>query len=96
MVSIRTILNNLKTKVENLGVGKLKTVLVDVKKLRDFVDNEVVENVKFNVLETKLNNSDKKNLDATALSHINQFKTDKQNLEKKIRDVDKKYQTLVV
>ena len=95
-MSIRTILNNLKTKVENLGVGKLKTVLVDVKKLRDFVDNEVVENVKFNVLETKLNNSDKKNLDATALSHINQFKTDKQNLEKKIRDVDKKYQTLVV
>ena len=95
-MSIRTILNNLKTKVENLGVGKLKTVLVDVKKLRGFVDNEVVENVKFNVLETKLNNSDKKNLDATALSHINQFKTDKQNLEKKIRDVDKKYQTLVV
>ena len=95
-MSIRTILNNLKTKVENLGVGKLKTVLVDVKKLRDFGDNEVVENVKFNVLETKLNNSDKKNLDATALSHINQFKTDKQNLEKKIRDVDKKYQTLVV
>ena len=95
-MSIRTILNNLETKVENLGVGKLKTVLVDVKKLRDFVDNEVVENVKFNVLETKLNNSDKKNLDATALSHINQFKTDKQNLEKKIRDVDKKYQTLVV
>ena len=70
-------MNNLKTKVENLGVGKLKTVLVDVKKLRDFVDNEVVENVNFNVLETKLNNSDKKNLDATALSHINQFKTDK-------------------
>ena len=95
-MSIRTILNNLKTKVENLGVGKLKTVLVDVKKLRDFADNEVVENVKFNVLETKLNNSDKKNLDATALSHINQFKTDKRNLEKKIRDVDKKYQTLVV
>ena len=95
-MSIRTILNNLETKVENLGVGKLKTVLVDVKKLRDFVDNEVVENVKFNVLETKLNNSDKKNLDATALSHIYQFKTDKQNLEKKIRDVDKKYQTLVV
>ena len=95
-MSIRTTLNNLKTKVENLGVGKLKTVLVDVKKLRDFADNEVVENVKFNVLERKLNNSDKKNRDATALSHINQFKTDKRNLEEKIRDVDKKYQTLVV
>ena len=30
---------------------------------------------------------------ATALIDINQYNTDKQNLEKKIRDVDKKYQT---
>ena len=30
--------------------------------------------------------------DATTRIHINQYNTDKQNLEKKIADVDKKYQ----
>ena len=34
--------------------------------------------------------------EATTLININQCKTGKQNLEKKIGDVDKKYQTLVV
>ena len=76
-------MNNLKTKVENLGVGKLKSVPVDLKKLRDFADNEVVKNANTNRLKTKINNLDKKNSDATALIHINQFNTNKQNLEKK-------------
>ena len=34
-------MNNLKTKVDDLDVGKLKTVPVDLKKLSDAVDNEV-------------------------------------------------------
>ena len=44
MVNVPTGLNNLKTKVDDLNVRKLKTVLVDLNKLSDVVDNEVVIN----------------------------------------------------
>ena len=75
----------LKTKVGDLDVGKLKIVPVDLKKLSDVVNNEVVKKTKFNTLKTKLNNLEKKIHDATTLTHINQYNTDKQNLEKKWR-----------
>ena len=42
-----------------------------------------------------MNNLQKKISDATTLIHINQYNTDKQNLEKKIGDIDKKYQIQV-
>ena len=45
---------------------------------------------KFNTLKTKVNSLEKKIPDATTLIHINQYNTDKQNLEKKFGDVDKK------
>ena len=84
LVNVSTSLNNLKTKVYDLDVGKLKAVPVDLKKLRDVVDNEVVKITKFNTLKTKVNELDKKIPDATPLIHINQYNTDKQNVEKKI------------
>ena len=87
-VNVPTSLNNLKRKVDNLNVGKLKTVLIDFKKLSDVVNNEVVKNTKFNTLKTKVKNLETKIPDATTLIHINQYNTDKQNLEKKIGDVD--------
>ena len=65
LVHIATILNNLNTKVDDLDVGKLKTAPVDLRKLIDVVDNEVVKSKKFNKLKTKVNNSKKKILDAT-------------------------------
>ena len=55
MGNVPTSLKNLKTKVDYLNVGKLKTVSVDFKKLSDVVANEVVKNTKFNTLETKVN-----------------------------------------
>ena len=58
--NVPTILNNLKAKVNDLDVGKLKTVPVDLKKLSDVVDNEVVKNTKFNILKTKVNNLERK------------------------------------
>ena len=64
-------MNNLKTKVDDLDVGKLKTVPVDLKKLSDVVDNEVVKNTKFNTLKTKVNNLENKIPEATILIHIN-------------------------
>ena len=90
VVNVPTRLNNLKTKGDDLDVGKLKTVPVDMKKLNHVVDDEIVKNTKFNTLNAKVINIEKKIPDATALIHINQYNTDKQTLEKKIGDVDKK------
>ena len=53
------------------------------------VDYEVVKNTKF-TLKTKVNNLENKIPDGTTLVHINQYNGDKQNLEKKYEDVDKK------
>ena len=60
LVDFRTNLNNLKTKVDDLDVGKLKNVSVDLKKLSDVVANKVVENTKLNILKTKVNSLEKK------------------------------------
>ena len=76
-------MNSLKTEVDDLDVGKLKTVPVDLKKLSDIVDNEVVKNTKLNTIKTKVNNLEKKITDATTLIQINQYNTDEQNLQKK-------------
>ena len=72
--------NNLKTKIDDLDVGKLKTVLAHLKKLSDAV---------VNILEKKI-------LDLTTLIHLNQDNTVKQNLDKKVGDVNKKYQIQVI
>ena len=53
-------MNNFKTRVDDLDVGKLKTVPVDLKKLSDAADNEVIKNSKFNTLKAKVNNLEKK------------------------------------
>ena len=58
-MNVSTSLNNLKSKVEDLDVGKLKAVSADLKKLKDVVDNEVVKNTKFNTLK-KVNNLERK------------------------------------
>ena len=76
-------MNNLKAKADDIDVGKLKTVLVNMKKLSDVVGNVVVENTKFNTLKRKVNSLEEKTSDATILIYINQYNTDKQNLEEK-------------
>ena len=88
IVNVPTSVYNVKAKVDDLYVGKLKTVLVD---LSNVVDNEVVKSTKCNTQKTKVKSLDKKTPDATTLIHINQYNTDKQNLEKKFEDIDKKY-----
>ena len=87
-------MNNLKAKVVNLHVGKLKTVPVDLKILSNVVDNGVVKNTKYNTLKT--NYLDKKIPVATTLIHINQYNTDEQNLAKQIEDVNKKHHIQMV
>ena len=70
MTNVPTSLNDLKTKVDDLDVDKLKTVLVDLKKLSDVVHNEIVKNTKFNALKTKVNNLEKRFSDISTLIHI--------------------------
>ena len=67
LINISTSLNNLKRKVDGLDVAKLKTVPVDLKKLSDVVDNEVVKNTIFNTIKTNVNNLERKFADATTL-----------------------------
>ena len=75
-------MNNLKTKVADLDIDKLKTIPVDLKKVSDVVSKEVGKNVKLNKLNTKVNNSEIKIPDGTTLIHTNQYNACKQNLEK--------------
>ena len=70
-------MNNLYTKVNDLDIVNLKTVPVNLIKLSDVVDNEVVKNSKFNTLNTKVNGLEKKIYDATSIVYINQYNTDK-------------------
>ena len=77
LINVLSTLNNLKIKVDNLDVGKLKTFPLDLKKLSDVVANEVVKNTKFNTLKAKVNSLEKKIPDATTLIHIIQYNTDK-------------------
>ena len=86
-------MNNLKTKVNDLDFGKLKNVLADLKKISDLLDYKVVNKTKLDTLKANVNNLDKKIPDATILIHINQYNTDKQNLEQKSKDVDKEKNT---
>ena len=51
----------------------MKTCPVDLKKLHDTVDNEVVKNTKFNT-KTKVNNLEKKIPDATTLHKSTQHR----------------------
>ena len=43
LVNAPTAWNNVKTKVDDLDVGKSKTVPVDLKKLSDVVDNKLLK-----------------------------------------------------
>ena len=77
-------MTNLRTKVDDLDFVRLKTVPIDLNKLSDVVDNDAVKNTNFKALKTKVDSLEKKIPDAAILMHINQYNTDKQNLEKKI------------
>ena len=65
-----------------------------MEKLSDVVSKEVLKNTKFNTINAKVNYLGKKIPDASHLIQTNQYYTDKQNLEKKICDVDKKIPTV--
>ena len=96
LVNVLSCLNNFNTSVGDLNVYRLKTDSVDLKKLNDVASKEVFKNTKFNKLKTKRNNLEDKTSDVSTLIQTNQYNTNKQSFEKKIGDLDKQCQTLVV
>ena len=78
LANVPTSLNNLKTKVDDLDIGKLKTSPLDLKNLSDVLDNDVFKNTKLNTLKTKVSSLEEKIPNVTTLIHINQYNTYKQ------------------
>ena len=89
-VNIPRSLYNVKTKVCGIDIGNSRTVPVDLKKLNDVVNNEVVKYWKFNTVKKKVYNLEKKIPDAIILH--NSIQNRKNFEKKKIGDTDKKYQ----
>ena len=53
-------MSNLKTKVNYLNIGKLKTVPKDLKKLIDALSKKVIKSAELNKLNTKVNTLENK------------------------------------
>ena len=77
----KTNLANLKTEVNKLDIGKLKTVPVDLSKLSNVVKNEVIKKTKYNKLVNKVNNTD-----TSGFILKTKYDADKLELQKKIPD----------
>ena len=60
MVKVSTGLSNLKTKIDELDIGNLKTILIELKKFSDVVSREVEEKTVYDKLNTKASTLGKK------------------------------------
>ena len=78
-------LASLKAEVDKIDIGKLKTVPVDLSKLSNVVNNNVVKKTVYNKLIAKLNS-----IDTSGFVFKTKYDTDNLDLEKKINDADKK------
>ena len=78
-------LANLKAEVDKIDVDKLKTIPVDLSKLGNMANNNVVEKIAYDKLVAKVNN-----IDTTGFVLKTIYDTDKSDLEKKISDADKR------
>ena len=68
MIKLKSVpinLNNLKSKVDKLDIGKLKTTPVDLSKLSNIVKNDVVKKTEYNA---KIKNIEDKIPDITSLA----------------------------
>ena len=94
--ALTTDLKNLKTKKDDLDVNALITLSIDFKELRDVVDKNVVKKTVYNTLNTKINSLEKKTTYASTLIKANQYNTGKQNSEKKMEMLRRKFLISVV
>ena len=79
-------LPSLKAEADKIDLEKLlKTVPVDLSKLNNLVNNDVVKKTVYDKLVAKINN-----IDTSGFVLKTKYDTDKSDLEKKISDIDKK------
>ena len=86
--ALKSYLASLKTELDKIDAGKLKTVLVDLTKLSNVVKNDVVKRIEYNKLVSKVDNIDTTNF-------VKKTKYEK-DFEDKINKIDKKYLMLLV
>ena len=77
--ALKTNLASLKTDVDKLDIDKLVPVPVDLSKLSDVVENDVVKKTVYYKLAAEVNN-----IIPSAFVLKTKFQTDKKNLKKKI------------
>ena len=78
-------LGSLKAEIDKIDTTKLKTVPIDLSKLSNVVNNEVVKNSMYDKLVAKLNA-----IDSSEFVLKSKYDTDKSDLENKINDADEK------
>ena len=83
--ALKTNLANLKTEVDKLDIAKLTPVPDDLANLRNIVKNDVVKKTEYDKLVEKVDN-----IDTTRFVLKTTYDIDKQDLEKKISDAEKK------
>ena len=76
---------SLKTEVDKIDDGKLKTVPIDLAKLSNAVKNDVVKKTGYNKLVTKVDN-----IDTTEFVKKTKYEKGGSDFEDKINKVDKK------
>ena len=76
---------SLKTEVDKIDDGKLKTVPIDLAKLSNAVKNDVVKKTGYNKLVTKVDN-----IDTTEFVKKTKYEKGGSDFEGKINKVDKK------
>ena len=81
----KTNLASLKTEVDKIDAGKLKTVPVDLAKLSNVVKNDVVKTTEFNNLKTKVDD-----IDTTDFVKKTKYEKDVSDFEEKISQIDKR------
>ena len=74
---------SLKAEIDKIDSNKLKTVPVDLGKLSNVVNNDVVKKTVYDKLVAKVNN-----VDTSGFVIKTKYDTDKSELEKKISDAD--------
>ena len=83
--ALKTNLANLKTEVDKIDIAKLTPVPDDLANLRNIVKNDVVKKTEYDKLVEKVDN-----IDTTRFVLKTTYDTNKQDLEKKISDAEKK------
>ena len=84
-LAVKSNLASLKAKVDKINVDKIQTVPVDLSKLSNVVNNDIVRTTAYDKLVAKVNS-----IDTSEFVLKTKYGTDKSDLEKKISDADKK------